>query len=222
MINQLYIVPILLFSVVVHEIAHGWMALRLGDPTARDMGRLTLNPIPHIDLVGSVIIPLMSLAAAGQVFLAWAKPVPINPANFTNPRRDDVIVSVVGPLSNLVLALGCSVAVIVIGLGSRAAGSDLPAVATEALTFLLRMFYGGIYLNVVLAVFNMVPVPPLDGSHLLVSVLPPPVAYRYARIGFAGVLAILLLMRIPFFNAMFTGLIQGVFFPFRMLVEAFQ
>src|SRR3989442_15287416 len=98
--DQLSILPILLFSVVIHEISHGWMALRLGDTTARDLGRLTLNPVPHIDPVGSIIIPLFSLVTAGRAFIAWAKPVPINPNNFSRIRRDDILVSVVVPISN--------------------------------------------------------------------------------------------------------------------------
>src|SRR5208283_2452994 len=113
MIDQLYILPILLFSVIIHEISHGWMALRLGDTTARDMGRLTLNPIPHIDLFGSILVPLMSLASTGQVFIAWAKPVPINPANFKHYTRDDILVSTIGPFSNIVLSLFCTVCFII-------------------------------------------------------------------------------------------------------------
>src|SRR5512142_2105649 len=109
MLEQLDVLPILLFSVIVHEIAHGWMALKLGDPTARDMGRLTLNPIPHIDPVGSMLVPLISFFAAGTVFIAWAKPVPVNPLYFRNLRRDGILVSVVGPASNLLLALFCAI-----------------------------------------------------------------------------------------------------------------
>ena len=114
MLRELYILPILLFSVIIHEISHGYAALKLGDPTARDSGRLTLNPIPHIDLMGSIIIPLFSLLTVGQVLIAWAKPVPVNPMNFSDYKRDEVIVSAVGPLSNLALALLCSL--ITIGL----------------------------------------------------------------------------------------------------------
>ena len=114
MLEELYILPVLLFSVVIHEISHGYMALRLGDSTAKEMGRLTLNPIPHIDPMGSVVVPLFSLLVAGQVFIAWAKPVPINPLNFPNYRRDDLLVAAVGPLSNIVLAFVCSLFVIVL------------------------------------------------------------------------------------------------------------
>src|SRR5260221_6425187 len=114
MMEQLYILPILLFSVVIHEISHGWMALRLGDTTARDLGRLTLNPIPHIDPVGSVLVPLFSLVATGRVFIAWAKPVPVNPLNFSDMRRDDILVSVVGPVSNFILSFICTIIYIVL------------------------------------------------------------------------------------------------------------
>jgi Zn-dependent protease len=108
-LNWLYVLPILLFSIVVHEVAHGWMALLLGDTTARDSGRLTLNPIPHIDPIGSIAVPLLSYIAAGSVFIAWAKPVSVNPANFRNFRRDDILVSLVGPFSNLLVAFCCAV-----------------------------------------------------------------------------------------------------------------
>jgi len=122
----LSIVPILLFSVIIHEMAHGWMALRLGDPTARDAGRLTLNPIPHVDIFGSILVPLLSLASTGRIFIAWAKPVPVNPWNFSDFRRDDLMVSVVGPLSNLLLALACSIMVIALTLvGSIVAKADV-------------------------------------------------------------------------------------------------
>jgi Zn-dependent protease len=104
-LDTLYILPVLLFSIVVHEVAHGWMALRLGDTTARDLGRLTLNPIPHIDPIGSVLVPLISLFSTGSVFIAWAKPVPVNPMMFRNPRRDDILVSTVGPFSNLIVCI---------------------------------------------------------------------------------------------------------------------
>ncbi len=188
MIDQLYILPILLFSVIIHEIAHGWTALMLGDPTAKMMGRLTLNPIPHIDLIGSIIVPLFSLIAAGSVFIAWAKPVPVNPRNFSQYRRDDLLVSVAGPVSNIVLALICSLVVILLAVANRSVGAWDSPIADQVMVFLLRMFYGGVYLNIVLAVFNLIPVPPLDGSHVLASLLPGKVAAAYARIGFAGYL----------------------------------
>jgi Zn-dependent protease len=221
MIDQLYILPILLLSVIIHEIAHGWMALRLGDPTAKMMGRLTLNPIPHIDLIGSIIIPLFSLFAAGSVFIAWAKPVPVNPGNFAHYRRDDLLVSVAGPVSNILMALLCSIVVILLAWANRSVDSSSAPLAAEVILFLIRMFYGGIYLNIVLAVFNLIPVPPLDGSHVLASLLPGKAAAAYARVGFAGIFLILILMRVPAFSDAFHGVIRGLFLPFRMLIEHF-
>ncbi len=221
MLDELYILPILLFSVVIHEIAHGYMALRLGDPTARDLGRLTLNPIPHIDLFGSILVPLFSLLAAGRVFIAWAKPVPINPNNFSNIRRDDVLVAVVGPFSNIVLALVCSIVVILLSqAGAVVVALDSP-LAVEALEFLLKMFYGGVYLNIVLAVFNLLPIPPLDGSHMLAAVLPDSIAVQYRKVGFLGIFVIIVLMRVPAFNTAFSAVIGGIFSPFRTFIELF-
>jgi Zn-dependent protease len=219
MIEQLPVIPILIFSVIIHEVAHGLMALRLGDPTARDMGRLTLNPLPHIDLVGSVLVPLMSLAAAGHVFIAWAKPVPVNPMNFRNPRRDSVLVSAVGPVSNFLLALLCGFVVIALGIARAALGDGLTGVAPDVIHFLLTMFYGGMYINVVLGVFNLIPLPPLDGSHILAAMLPPRAAVAYMRIGFFGVLVVLFAMRLPFVSNAFGALIGGAFAPYRALVE---
>ncbi len=220
MIEHLSIIPILLFSIIVHEIAHGWVALRLGDPTAKMLGRLTLNPIPHIDLVGSILIPLMSLAAAGNVYIAWAKPVPIDPNNFSRPRRDDVLVSLAGPVSNLLLAVLCALAVLLVvplaRLLSEPGGESVPQVAR----FLVGMFYGGAYLNIALALFNLLPVPPLDGSHVVASVLPPAASLQFRRIGFLGVFAIIFLMRVPAVAAAFHAAIMALFGPLQALMES--
>ncbi len=113
-LQNIYIVPILIFSVVIHEMAHGWIALKMGDRTAKDMGRLTLNPIPHIDFFGSILVPLFSILATGRVLIAWAKPVPIDPRNFSHFKRDDTFVTVAGPISNLIIAFICSLFVILI------------------------------------------------------------------------------------------------------------
>ena len=220
MVEQLYILPILLFSVVIHEISHGLMALRLGDPTARDMGRLTLNPIPHIDPIGSIIVPLFSLMVAGRVMIAWAKPVPVNPLNFSKYRRDDILVSVVGPISNMLLALCCTIVFIILFyLAAMVHGSS--ELADEGLAFLLKMFRGGISLNVVLAVFNMIPVPPLDGSHVVASMLPDQVSERYRSLGFYGIFILLLLMRWQPFEMLFSFIIGALTFPFQSLIRLF-
>jgi len=218
MLEQLYILPILLFSVIIHEIAHGWMALRLGDTTARDMGRLTLNPIPHIDPFGSILIPLFSLAVAGRVFIAWAKPVPVNPANFSNFRRDDILVSIVGPLSNILIALCCTVIYIIIQKIAPEI-DQTSSLVNETFTFFLKMFHGGIILNIVLAVFNLIPVPPLDGSHVVASLLPAELSLRYRRLGFFGIFIVLILVRWQPFESLFTYVITTLFFPFEMLIR---
>ncbi len=221
MSDYLAIIPILLFSVIIHEIAHGWMALRLGDPTAKAMGRLTLNPFPHIDPVGSILVPLFSVLVAGRVFIAWAKPVPVNPMNFGNVRRDDVLVSVVGPLSNLALAFLCTVGFILVGLLARLVGGMNQEVTVQVLDFLLKMFYGGISLNIVLAVFNLIPVPPLDGSHVLASLLPDNIADQYTRIGFLGIFVVLILMRVPAFGEFFSDIVGGIGAPLRAMIGLF-
>jgi len=219
MLSELYILPVLLFSVIIHEISHGYAALRLGDPTAREMGRLTLNPVPHIDLWGSIIVPLSSLLIAGHILIAWAKPVPVNPMNFSNGRRDDVVVSAVGPISNFIMAIVCAMVTILLlkiqpFIGDAAASSAF-------FVFLLKMFSGGIYLNVILGVFNLVPIPPLDGSHVLGAFLPAEAAEAYSRIGFAGIIIILFLMRFPAFSAIFNSAINFFYAPLYQLVVSF-
>lgn len=221
MIDALYILPILLFSVIIHEVAHGYMALRLGDPTAKMLGRLTLSPLPHIDLIGSILIPLLSILSTGSVFIAWAKPVPVNPANFAHPRRDDILVSIVGPGSNILLAFVCSIAFIALDLVAGAMQFSSPDFVSSGIAFMLKMFYGGIYLNIVLAVFNLIPVPPLDGSHVLASLLPPRAAQGYRSIGFVGILLLIFLMRVPAVSRTFHGVIEGMFHPFSLFISLF-
>lgn len=221
MLNELYILPILLFSVVIHEISHGLMALRCGDPTAKEMGRITLNPIPHIDLIGSIVVPLFSLFATGRIFIAWAKPVPVNPLNFRNYRRDDILVSVVGPFSNLVMALFCAMASIVLVHGTTLLAGVLPPAAVDGFNFLIKMFYGGVYLNVVLAVFNLIPIPPLDGSHVVASLLPDHISEQYRQIGFFGIFLIILLMRNAAFSSFFGSVVSAIAFPFESVIRAF-
>jgi Zn-dependent protease len=213
--ENIYIIPILIFSVVMHEMAHAWVALKCGDTTAKDLGRITLNPVPHIDLFGSILIPLFSIIATGRVFIAWAKPVPINPLNFRSFKRDDTLVTVAGPLSNLIIAFLCviSAAVFFYLLSSNplAEGSFF----YEFSTYMYKMFLAGIFLNVSLAVFNMLPIPPLDGSHVLANMLPDELAMRYRQIGFMGIFIILALFNfVPGFAKIFTGIIFFVAEPY--------
>jgi Zn-dependent protease len=183
----LYVVPILLFSVVVHEYAHGYVAYRWGDPTAAVMGRLTLNPIPHIDPIGSVLVPTLLLLTGGFVF-GWARPVPVNPANYRNRKWGDIAVSLAGPASNLLLALLFTglwiLAVSVLGMD-------------PVLAILGQVFRTGILLNLILATFNLLPIPPLDGSHVLYNFLPQPLAYNYMSLSRFGFLILILLMVFP-------------------------
>lgn len=218
MTDTLILLPILLFSVIIHEIAHGAMALRAGDPTAKLSGRLTLNPIPHIDLVGSIIVPLVSLLTAGQVFIAWAKPVPVNPLNFRRPRFDELLVAAAGPISNLILAALCGVIAAGLVLFAGVLGIN-GGLGEELLRFLVQMFYLGITLNIVLAVFNLIPVPPLDGSHVIGAFLPLEAAEAYARIGFWGVFIILFLMNVPAFYTAFMTIVALLRAPIMLFLR---
>jgi len=161
-------VPPLLFAVIAHEYAHGRMAERLGDPTARIMGRLTFNPLPHIDLMGSIIFPLLLfLASGGSLLFGWAKPVPINPYNLKNPKRDMIWISLAGPGTNIALAIACGLLLRVFGVwGLEPAGPWFPVYA-------LLLF--SMIINLVLGLFNLIPIPPLDGSKVVAGLLP----YRF-------------------------------------------
>jgi Zn-dependent protease len=195
------------------------MALRLGDNTAKEMGRLTLNPIPHIDPIGSVLVPVFSLLATGRVFIAWAKPVPINPLNFSNFKRDDILVSLIGPLSNILMTFVCTMLFVVAENLSPLVYSSNYEPLINLWGFVLKMFLGGVYLNIVLAVFNMLPVPPLDGSHVVASILPDQISHQYRSIGFFGIFIIILLMRVETFRLIFFNIIEAIALPFIFLIN---
>ena len=217
-VENIYIIPILIFSVVIHEMAHAWVALKCGDTTAKDLGRITLNPIPHIDLFGSILIPLFSIIATGRVFIAWAKPVPIDPRNFRHFKRDDTLVTIAGPLSNLIIAFLCVGFVIAIYYIMAAFNLPEGSYFYEFLNYMFKMFYAGIFLNVSLAVFNMIPIPPLDGSHILANLLPDELAMRYRNIGFMGIFIILMLFNfVPGFSTVFISIISFVAKPYLSL-----
>lgn len=196
MTDFILVLPVLLFSVVAHEYAHAWTAFRQGDPTAYMLGRLTLNPLPHIDPFMSVLFPLMLFwltSLSGHPFtFGAAKPVPVNPRNYRNYRRGDLIVSSAGIVTNLILAVACALVFVVLGL----VGAALP-VAAGFLHTLQRMMFFGVFLNYILAVFNLVPLPPLDGSHLFYHILPPALGARYRAVGRYGFVLLLATFMIP-------------------------
>jgi Zn-dependent protease len=180
--------PVLLFSVIAHEYAHGYAALKQGDPTALALGRLTWNPIKHIDPFMTVIVPLI-LFMSGAPVLGGAKPVPVNPLNYRNLRRGDIIVSLAGVATNLAIAIGCAGLFPLFGM----LGRSVPALETPA-SVLQAMASLGLLLNLVLIFFNLIPIPPLDGSHVFKYLLPAPIAMQYQRIARYGILVLVALM----------------------------
>lgn len=178
----------LLFSMVAHEYAHGWAALRQGDPTAWQLGRLTWNPARHIDPFMTIILPVM-LALSGAPIIGGAKPIPVDPRNFRDLKRGDIIVSLAGVTANLLIALACIPLAVLAGV----LGAAVPGLAYP-LALLQRMAIMGIFLNMILVVFNLLPIPPLDGSHVFKYLLPPRLALAYTRLAGAGILVLLALM----------------------------
>lgn len=183
---QLLAVAILptLFAIVVHEVSHGWVAMRLGDMTAYAAGRLTLNPLKHIDPIGTILVPAILILTVGLAF-GWAKPVPINWKNLHHPKRDIALVAAAGPGANLVMAFLWALLMKI--------GTLLP----YGLFFrepLIYMSSFGILINAILLVFNLVPIPPTDGGHILTSMLPPHVAYRVSKIEPYGMFILIALM----------------------------
>lgn len=177
--------PVLLLSMVAHEYAHGRAALGQGDPTAQQMGRLTLNPVKHIDPFLTVLLPLLLLfGTGGRLVFGGAKPVPVDPRNYRDFRRGDLIVSSAGIVANLFLSLVCVLLTVLLGVVGQALNGGVVTVAQ-------RMAAWGIWLNLLLAFFNLIPIPPLDGSHLLYHALPARLAGRYRQFGRYGVAVLL-------------------------------
>lgn len=188
---------ILLLSVIIHEVAHGLAARYFGDHTAERAGRLTLNPIPHIDPFGTILLPLLLILTNSPVLFGWAKPVPINPLNFRNIRKGELVTSAAGVLANLALA---AIGAIIF----HAIPQDfLPLVKSLAL-FTVRI-------NVVLAVFNLLPIPPLDGSKVVMSILPAHLENEYRKLERFGFMILILLWIIPFGSSSVLGSILRFF-----------
>lgn len=188
---------VLLFSVIVHEVAHGYVAWLNGDPTARLAGRITLNPIPHIDPIGTILLPVLLLATGAGIIFGWARPVPINPSNFGNYRWGEVTCSFAGPASNLLLA-----ALFAFLLRLNLGGPGLVLLA-----------YYGCIINIFLALFNLLPIPPLDGSHLVAAFLPYRLLQLYRYLEPVGFVIILLLF--------YTGIMGMIIMPLYRQIAAF-
>ncbi|MGB5451736.1 MAG: site-2 protease family protein [Sedimenticolaceae bacterium] len=175
----------LIFAVTVHEAAHGWVADKLGDPTARKLGRITLNPIPHIDLVGTILVPVLMLSFTGFL-IGWAKPVPVSVGRLHSPKRDMAIVAAAGPAVNLIMALVWTLVLLL-------AHSLIDSLQSVALPLLL-MSVAGVFINLVLMAINLLPVPPLDGGRVVTGLLPMAAARVYARIEPFGMIILILLL----------------------------
>ncbi len=201
--------PALIFAITVHEAAHGWMASKLGDNTARMMGRVTLNPIPHIDLVGTILVPmgmlaLSTLAGGNGILFGWAKPVPINTRNLGHYRRDTALVAVAGPVSNLLMLLLWAV-VLRVGVGVEGFSSWI----AEPMAY---MAFGGILINTILMVLNLLPLLPLDGGRVMASLLPPKLSIPYSKLEPWGLLILI--------GLIFSGLLWPILQPVMGLVQS--
>ena len=215
-VDILFQLIVFLFAISVHESAHAWMANRRGDPTARMLGRISLNPIKHIDPVGTVLLPAIALFTHLPI-LGWAKPTPVDPRNFKNPVLDDILTSVVGPISNFVVATAATMILAVIMLvapGGRMIVQGVMSgliLSNSALVPFSLLLYELLVINVVLAVFNLIPVPPLDGSHVLRHFLSEPVRRAYDTMGWLGLMALVYLA---------PGLLSAVIRPFMTLYRS--
>lgn len=187
---------VLFFSVIIHEVAHGYVAYKRGDPTAKQLGRLTLNPLPHIDLFGSIVLPLLLLIANAPVF-GWAKPVPVNPARLYKPKTDMLWVSLSGCAANFILAVLAGIGMALI----RNYGSSQMSILVPAYEILQTI----LVINIVLPVLNLIPIPPLDGSRVVYYLLPRELAIQYDKIGTYGFIIIFVLL--------FTGILWKIISP---------
>jgi len=196
----------LIFAVTMHEAAHGYVADRMGDPTARMLGRLTLNPLPHVDPIGTVLVPLILILSGGTMF-GWAKPVPITTSNFKNPDRGMAICAVAGPITNCVLALASGIALRIV---LSVLGGATSPILVKILTPLALMLNASILWNIFLAAFNMIPLPPLDGGRVVAGLLPPRLSYSFSRIEPYGFIILMVLI--------FTGITRYIVLPPVMLL----
>ncbi|MFH1827378.1 MAG: site-2 protease family protein [bacterium] len=189
---------ILIFSIVIHEVSHGFVAEKLGDPTARVQGRLTLNPIPHLDIVGSIILPLILIITHSPILFGWAKPVPFDPFNLKNPRKDSALISLAGPLANFTIAIIFSIFARVL-LNLNFAGVDL----------LYSLSFTAILLNVILGIFNLIPIHPLDGFKVVGGLLSEKQANEWYQLERYGIIFLLAFLFLPVGGSNMLNLVLG-------------
>lgn len=213
-------IPILL-AIILHEIAHGWVANKLGDPTAKLKGRLTLNPLPHIDLFGTVILPTILLITRAGILFGWAKPVPVNPYNLKDPKKDMMWVAAAGPIVNFILAIASAVLLRILNSlnpGLLFLSSPLTrkfSFGSSILQPLALMCIVSIQINIVLGVFNLIPIPPADGGRIMVGILPTKQAEAYSKIEPMG---LILLFAVILFESR-VGILTKIFsFLTRLLL----
>ncbi|MFH1037947.1 MAG: site-2 protease family protein [PVC group bacterium] len=209
----LIFLPVLLFSVIIHEYAHGWMALRCGDPTARDAGRLTLNPIPHIDPFMTILLPLFLIISHSGFIIGGAKPVPVNPSLFRRGEKDGVLVAASGAAANILLAVCAFFLSLIITIIYKLTGGSIIIAA-------LRFFNSVIFLNLVLANFNLLPIPPLDGSHILAYFLKGEAKYAYLRLSRYGFMILIGVIILGDMLPIRGGLFSLLLAPSISLIEA--
>jgi Zn-dependent protease len=209
-VEAFFQIIVLLFAICVHESAHAWMANRLGDPTAKMLGRISLNPIVHIDPFGTIIMPLILIVLGFPPF-GWAKPTPVDPRNFKNRVRDDILTAVAGPVSNFLTAFVAIVAIaVIVRTSGRVVSHHMGAATTiEALA---TLFYFAMTINVVLAVFNLIPLPPLDGSHVIRHFLSYKALQIYDRLGYTGLMVIMFVL--PLLGLPLVGIVIAPFMAF--------
>lgn len=209
------LLPILLFSVIIHEIAHGWVALKCGDPTARDAGRLTLNPLPHIDPFMSILLPLFFILRGSGFIIGGAKPVPVNPYLFRRGEKDNVLVSFAGPASNILLALIAFVISLIVVLFLKITGAPVLIAVLQFLNII-------IFLNLILANFNLLPIPPLDGSHILAYFLKGEAKYTYLRLSRYGFMILIGIIFLGRYLPIRGGLFHLLLTPSFKMIELFN
>jgi Zn-dependent protease len=208
-------IVVLLFAISVHESAHAWMANRLGDPTAKMMGRISLNPLVHIDMFGTILLPAMLILAGFPPF-GYAKPTPVETRNFRNLVRDDVLTAVAGPVSNFLTAF---IAVICLVIVKRVSGGGISNFgATDVGSPLVTMFGLAVFINVILAVFNLIPLPPLDGSHVIRHFLPYETLKVYDRVGYFGLVIVMFVL--PLVGCSVVGTVAAPFLAFFNILES--